>query len=265
MLLCMSIIMFTQTIKSDEFFTVARGNVIHKFAKVHVDWIDNFLQYNFNSWENDTFEVFEKVKDFHGIAIDIGAWIGTTTIWLSKNFAYVVAVEADADSVKYLEKNTDASHCDNVIICNKAVSDREKLVTFGPRPSMGHSDALNGSTSFIKNNSDSQSDYTVKALSFQNIIEEYVIKNEKARNYPISFIKCDIEGGEEVILKDILEYALAHNCKVWMSFHIPWWSEGKALTDFAGLFKKFKTNISVDVCEYINENPFGSILFEPLS
>ncbi len=50
-------------------------------------WVDDFLVYDFKDWENDTFEVFEKVKNQEGIAIDIGAWIGTTAIWLSKNFS----------------------------------------------------------------------------------------------------------------------------------------------------------------------------------
>jgi FkbM family methyltransferase len=248
----------------DGFFTVNRGNVVHKFAKSNTDWVNNFLKNEFTIWENDTFDTFEKIKDQKGIAIDLGAWIGTTAIWLSKNFAYVIAVEADKDSIPYLEKNLAASGCQNVLICDKAVADREKYVNFGPRLTMLHGDSLNGSTSFMKEISDSFTDYIVEAFSFQKIIHEYVHKNEMVNQYPISFIKCDIEGGEEFILEDILRFALVHNCKVWMSFHLLWWSQ-KKITEFADLFKKFKTNIETnDLCEFITTNNFASVLFEPL-
>ena len=92
-----------------------------------------------------------------------------------------------------------------------------------------------------------------------------IVHNNKHRiGHAISFIKCDIEGGEEFILQEILEFSLIHKCKVWMSFHLPWWT-CKKITDFTELFKKFQVNIgSIDVCDYINSNPFGSILFEPL-
>ena len=191
--------------------------------------------------------------------------MGTTAIWLSRNFAYVIAVEADKDSVGYLKKNITASQCNNVIICDKAIADIDTFVTFGPRLSMNHGDALNGSTSFVKNTSDSNSDYAVEALSFAIIIDRYVNTNETVNKYPISFIKCDIEGGEEMILAPLLEFALTHNCKVWMSFHIPWW-EKKDISEFAELFRLFKTNIETnDIIAHIKANPFESILFEPLS
>lgn len=138
----------------DEFYTVSKGSVIHKMAKTETPWINEFITSKFpDDWEDDTFAAFEKVKDPNGIAIDLGAWIGTTAIWLSNNFFYVVAIDADSESIKYLEKNLKASGCENVEICNKAISADGKPVIFGPRKS--HGDALNGSTSFIKNFSDS--------------------------------------------------------------------------------------------------------------
>lgn len=249
--------------RENEFFSVEKSDVIHTFAKVNIDWIDNFIQNNFPSWENDTFEAFNKVKDKDGIAIDIGAWFGTTAIWLAKHFAYVVAIEADINSVEYLEKNLKASGCSNVIICNNAVSDDEKLVIFGPRLTVQHGDLLNGSTSFVKNMSDASSDYLAQALPFHKIVDTYVTNNKEVCDRKVTFIKCDIEGGEEMILTDILEFALENNCKVWMSFHLPWWTE-KKIADFADLFKKFSVDVpSQDVGEYLAENPFGSVLFEP--
>ena len=44
------------------------------------------------NWEANTFEVFNHVKKADKKAIDIGAWIGPTSIWLSKNFKEVLVV-----------------------------------------------------------------------------------------------------------------------------------------------------------------------------
>jgi FkbM family methyltransferase len=245
---------------SDEFVTVEKGNVTHKFVKVG-GWVDQFLANDYKNWELDTFKVFEKVKNKDGVAIDLGAWIGTTSIWLSKNFAYVVAVEADRKSLIDLEKNLKASNCPNVAICGKAVTDKGEPVVFGPRISRG--DVLNWSTSAIKKSSDSRNDLITPGTTFKQIIDEYVTNNDSANKHKVTFIKCDIEGGEEGILEDILQYAYVNNCSVWMSFHYDWWTN-KKITNFENLFNKFDVNCpGKNVSEYIKKNPFESVLFEP--
>jgi FkbM family methyltransferase len=247
----------------DVFVTVQKRNVTHKFAKMS-GWLEDFLDHRFVEWENDTFDVFEQVKDPKGVAIDLGAWIGTTSIWLSNNFLYVIAVEADKESLKYLKKNLVASNCTNVQICEKAVSHTDEPVVFGPRLSFG--EELNNSTSYAKKLSDavdSHNNYLISTLTFNQIIENYVTKNEKLKNCKVSFIKCDIEGGEESILKDILDYAKINKSKAWISFHYDWWS-AKNIESFESLFQQFKTNSpTANVSEYIKQNPFTSILFEP--
>lgn len=225
------------------------------------NWVDRFIESDFKEWENDTFDTFEKVKNPNGVAIDIGAWIGTTCIWLSKNFAYVVAVEADTKSLDYLKKNLVLSECENVIVCDKALSNDGKPVVFGPR--LSHGDALNGSTSYIKSAAkagDSRHNYVISSMTLEQIVHQYI--NGKQITQPVTFIKCDIEGGEESVLADILDYALKHRCSVWMSFHYTWWSE-KNITKHQALFSKFDSNCPKDICEYIKENPFGSVLFIP--
>ena len=100
-------------------------------------------------------------------------------------------------------------------------------------------------------------------MSFKNLIKEYIDTNEELKNYSIGFIKCDIEGGEENILADVLNFASENNCRVWMSFHVSWWSK-KSVTDFKGEFAKFYAICPKgDVCEYIKKNPFASVLLIP--
>ena len=246
-----------------EFFTVQKRNVTHKFAKMGNEGPDSFVQLSFSEWENDTFDAFDQVRDPSGIAIDLGAWIGTTAIWLSHHFSYVVAVEADKISVVYLRKNIDASGCNNVAICDKAISQNGEDVIFGPR--LERMDKLNDSTSCIKkitNAFDSKNNYVISSLTLKQIIEGYIPKNIST-NSRVSFIKCDIEGGEEPILEDILQYAFMNNCSVWMSFHYQWWTE-KNIEKFEALFNKFDTSCpSKNICDYIRANPTTTILFKP--
>ncbi len=243
---------------SEDYIIVEKKNVTHKFVRVD-DRTDHFTQNIFHNWENDTFDVFDQVKNKNGIAIDIGAWIGTTAIWLSNNFHHVIAVEADKDSIICLDKNLKASDCNNVSICGKPVFDITKNVVFGPRGNV-----LNESISYVKSTADSNLDYEIKSITFKQLIFDYVCQNQELKGYPITFIKCDIEGGEENILEDILHFAHHNNCKVYMSFHASWWKT-KSINDFEYLFKYFKTNCPIDdVCQFIRMHPFASLLFEPI-
>ncbi|MDP1879564.1 MAG: FkbM family methyltransferase [Parachlamydiaceae bacterium] len=254
------IILQYTSISSDEFVTVEKCGVRHKFCKMNDAWLDQFISYDFQKWENDTFEVFQKVKNPKGTAIDLGAWIGTTSIWLAKNFAHVIIVEADKNSLIYLKKNLEASNCKNTSICEKAISNQNKFVVFGPRINL--SPVLNSSTSCVKKLTeayDSKNNYIVSSITLSQIVDQYM----KSDFPKISFIKCDIEGGEEGILKDILEFSSTNKCDALISFHYDWWSN-KNIDSYAALFDKFNTNLPLNnVCEFVKNNPYGSVLFSP--
>src|SRR5579885_395564 len=249
---------FLTTLFAQDYIVVNKHNVTYTFVSSDEN-TDGFIKFGFPTWEEETFEVFEQVKDSSGIAIDLGAWIGTTAIWLSKHFSHVIAVDADRLSIFWLEKNLKASHCYNVSICDKAVTAKNQYVIFGPR-----GDVLNQSISYIKEMFEKDTDYVVQAITFDRLINEYVYGNEALSSKKVSFIKCDIEGGEEGIIEDMLRFALAHNAKVYLSFHLDWWKT-KSIDNLSMLFSLFKSNCpSENICEYIRQNPFTSILFEPL-
>lgn len=259
--LCLLVTLNISYAISEDYITIKKGNVTHNFVRVNKGWVDTFTQSVFEDWENDTFEIFEKVKNKDGIALDIGAWIGTTAIWLSQNFQHVIAVEADIESIDVLKKNLAASNCTNVTICEKAITSDGMNVYFGPRLTRGN--ALNNSTSTAKKCRDSNFDYVTQSATLNQIINEYLKSNNAISERKITFIKCDIEGGEEDIFEDVLEYALNNNVKVWMSFHISWW-KSKKITDFSELLANFNTNIpNNDIISYLKEDPFGSVLLEP--
>jgi FkbM family methyltransferase len=256
-----TILFFTSTLAwgADNFIKVNKHNVLYTFVPFDKP-TDHFVKNVFENWEKETFEVFDQVKDSSGVAIDLGSWIGTTAIWLAKNFSHVIAVDADPISLKCLHMNLNASDCANVTICSRPISDKSKDVVFGPRGAV-----LNESISYIKNQSDQPDDYVVRSITFKQLIHDYVFKNPMLDGKKIALIKCDIEGGEENIIEDVLYFAYYNNAKVYLSFHLDWWKT-KKLADYAYLFKYFKTNCPTsNIVEYLAGNPFASILFEPLT
>jgi FkbM family methyltransferase len=247
------------SVSDDNYIVVEKQGVTYKFVKFD-EATDHFVNTYFEGWESETFEAFDKVKDKEGIAVDIGGWIGTTAIWLSHNFHHVVVVEPDRTSLECLRMNLNASKCPNVSICEQAVAGTEQEVIFGPRGSV-----LNESMSYIKDKISNENDYAVKSITLKQLCNDYVYDNDDLNSRNISFIKCDIEGGEEDILEDVLQFAYDNKCSVYMSFHLDWW-KSKKIADFDHLFNRFKTNCPiVSVSEYVTKNPFASVLFEPLA
>ncbi len=244
--------------QDSDLITVLKKGVTHKFAKFD-DETDYFTSQVFQNWDNERFEVLDQVKDLNGVAIDIGAWIGTTSIWLSKNFQHVISVECDRISLTCLEKNLQASECTNVDICNRPLAATSKRVIFGPR-----GNKLNESISCIKNQTTNVQDYLVRPITLKQLLCDYVYANYKVDSKTVSFIKCDIEGGEEDIIEDILYFCYHNNCAAYVSFHLDWWESHK-IRDFDYLFKHFETNCPTsDLCGYLERNPFASILFKPM-
>lgn len=100
--LCFSFCLsFLKIYSTETTIDITKNNVLHKFVPVDKS-TDNFVKNIFPNWETDTFFIFDLFKDKNSVAIDLGAWIGTTSIWLSHNFHHVVAVEADKISLTCL-------------------------------------------------------------------------------------------------------------------------------------------------------------------
>jgi FkbM family methyltransferase len=186
----------------------------------------SFLQ-NYQTWENDTFLNFEKVTDLTKTALDLGAWIGTTSLWLAKHFKHVVAVECDQTSLERLRRNIVLNKIDNITVIPKPISSKECTVTFGPRETLSCGYNVNTGTmvSYIKEQQTTIFDSTINTITLE------ILRN---RFSDIGFIKCDIEGHEENIMEDIFSIGVP----VHMSFHIPWWKD-QNVHRFDHIFENF--------------------------
>jgi|DEB19_MinimDraft_2_1074335.scaffolds.fasta_scaffold00916_10 FkbM family methyltransferase len=220
-----------------------------------VNYEDFMDEFSTGNWENDTFRVFDMVKDSNKTAIDIGTWIGPTVIWLSKNFKNVIGVEADKVAISALKGNLKSSNCNNVeIIENPIYSKSNVKLFFGSNTNIQAE--LGDSTSQLKNESTNNQDSEALTVTLSDII-----KNPE----DVSFIKVDIEGGEENIIPELFETCSKYKYNLWISFHYPWWKDSN-IERFEKYFALAK-NPSMpgderNIVEFVKKYPFGSILLK---
>lgn len=79
------------------------------------------------SWNYETFYIFDKVLDINKTVIDIGAWIGATTIYASRKSKYIYAIEPDIQYINTLEYNC-KNNCNNYIIINEPQIDINNII-----------------------------------------------------------------------------------------------------------------------------------------
>ena len=202
----------------------------------------------YSTWENDTFSIFDEFLDKNKIFIDIGGWIGTTSMYGSRNSKYVYIVEADNKSCKDMKLNLEINCNNNYEIINKAIYNIDNIeLKFGKNKFLDNS-KMNDSTSQIYENDEITDEYYL----IDTITVKSIIENNNININEISLIKLDIAGGEENILNDIYEIYKKYNIPLYVSFHYTRWKDSN-LDRF-----EFLTEIQKKL---IIDNPFTSILF----
>lgn len=241
--------------------TCVKAGVTYKFDDLSETHTKEYLLKTFeNKWENNTFLTFLHVATRYDkkIAIDIGAYIGLTAIWLCKRFAHTICVEADRKSVTSLEKNLISSGCSNYTILNKPIYNKREKMFFGANDYISHA-VQNDSTSQIKTEKKKEDDYEVESILFADVISGI-------NPYEIGFIKVDIEGGEEAIFEQLFIFARTFKIPLFISFHMPWW-KNKDVSRFNSLFatsKIFQDSLipEPNPVDFLVKNVWGSLLFE---
>jgi FkbM family methyltransferase len=232
------------------------SNLEKDYTKIHKrgetlfikNGLDNlsFWENVYESWENDTFNVFDTYLRKDKIFIDIGGWIGTTAMYGCRKSKHVYVVEADNKSFSDLQINC-STNCTNYTLIQRAIYNEDNVsMVFGKNKHLSNS-KLNDSTSqlYTEIPSDSNDYYYTETITLRTLLKDINPDD-------ISLIKVDIEGGEEHILQDLYYYHSEHKLKVYVSFHYSWWTD-KNLDRFSFLTPEQKVSIRKD--------PFISILF----
>jgi FkbM family methyltransferase len=198
----------------------------------------------YSNWENDTFNVFDKYLSKDKIFIDIGGWIGTTTMYGSRKSQKVYSIDANNDSFNDMIQ----TNCiNNYTLINKVIYNIDNIkIKIGKNKFLSDSE-LNDSTSQIYNEN-GNSDDLAETITLESIITNYQINPRE-----ISLIKVDISGGEENILNDLISIHNKYNTPIYVKFRYTWWNDPD-LDRFNFLTATQKDDIKA--------YPFTCILFE---
>ena len=235
-----------QTTKISNMSSIINKDIVKNYSKIsknnEIFFIKNddpnlpFWKNTYLNWESETFDVFDAFLKNDKTFIDIGAWVGTTSMYASRLSKKVYSIEADRVSNKYLTQNCKNNCNDNVIIINKAIySQSDQTILFGSNNHLNDS-SPNDSTSQLFG----KDGYPVQTISFLDLIKDIS---------DISLVKVDIEGGEEYILDDLYTWHQLHGVPMYISFHYTWWTN----LDLS----RFKFLEKYD----LKNDPFKSILF----
>jgi FkbM family methyltransferase len=225
--------------KNDELFLIENNNNNPNLS---------FWRDTYSNWEQDTFFVFDKILQKDKVFIDIGGWIGTTSMYGSRKSKHVYSIEADNKSIADMQTNLQTNCVQNYTLINKAIYNVDNVqVKFGKNKFLNDS-KMNDSTSQIYNNEDSSNDfYLAETITLTSIIKKYQIEPNT-----MGLIKVDIEGGEENILDELFYIHKTYNVPLYISFHYSWWNNlNLDRFDF----------LSADTKNQIIAYPFVSIVF----
>lgn len=198
-------------------------------------------------WEPETFSAFEQFLTPDHIFIDLGAWIGATTIYAAQIARHVFSFEPDPIAFQALEKNVSANPglAHKVTAFPLAVSDNNFEVilfsdAFGNSESSIFDIQMRGNK--IKKVSESK---TVEAVDAYAVMKMFCSLKK-------TFIKCDIEGAEYAILEKC--YYPLINCKpsLLLSHHSE--NVNDAANEGMNHFKKRLNSMKlIDILNHYNE------------
>lgn len=124
------------------------------------------------------------------VVIDVGAGVGEEMIVLSKlvgSRGKVLAIEAHPTTFKALLLNKEKNNLNNVILINKAISDRP-----------GHLFIQNVENSLANKviTGNAKDAFKIEAITFDTLVELYSLDK-------IDFVKVNIEGAEQLLIKGL--------------------------------------------------------------
>lgn len=184
--------------------------------------------YDYPTFVQSYREVFlQRVYEFRALStnpviVDCGANIGMSVIFFKECYpdCELIAFEPNPHSFALLEMNVKMNNLKGIQLFNCALSDENKSVDFFVPRKKG---SLNGSSKHI----DDSDKITVSGKTLSDFI----------RNKEIDFIKIDIEGDEEKVIKDLKENKILDSVdELVVEFHYPINSSATDMSNFLQYF-----------------------------
>lgn len=202
------------------------------------------------TWEPETFKIFDRFLEKDRNFLDIGAWIGPTALYAADKAKQVFAFEPDMVAYEKLTQNLDLNRVKNVVPYPVAVSDEWKPLNFGPKTGFG--DSMSSELWSTK-----ELDFQVPAVAFRSLI----------RSLQPNFIKIDIEGGEKFIFENSSATLRDLKPTIHLSLHTPWHQEDlgsftRAITEGLSMYPLiYNQNLErISLQDAFDVNAFNSIV-----
>ena len=177
------------------------------------------------NWEPETFDIVKRYSDLKKSFIDIGAWNGVVSLYSAHLFNNVVAIEPDINAFDKLSKNINLNggwnvSCHNVALSNTNGSSILNLSLAGDSMS-----------SLLPRDTEQ-----FPTVDFQGVETRTFESLVCGSNVEIGLIKMDIEGGELLVIPNMIDFFTENKTPIYISFH-PFWfpeeSKGHSILWFA--------------------------------
>ena len=150
------------------------------------------IVYSLDDWEPYTEELFQNAIKPGSTVLDLGAHHGYFSLLAARHVGKkgkVYAFEPAPENFQVMKKNIELSHLTNVVVVNKAVSDKRDTVQFF----------------LCKPNEVQGSLYSTFRPGESTITVESIALDEYLEGKPVDVFKMDIEGGEPSALRGMVE------------------------------------------------------------
>lgn len=166
------------------------------------------------TWEPETFDIVKQYADPKKSFIDIGAWNGVVSLYASGLYKEVIAIEPDLISFDKLIRNVQLNNLKNVFCRNLAVSNNNGISI------LNLSNAGDSMSSLLPRDTEQ-----FPTVNFQGVETKQFEKIIEKSEIEIGLIKMDIEGGELLVIPDMIDFLTKHKLPIYISFHPFWFPE----------------------------------------
>ena len=182
-------------------------------SRYNIDNLKN--RFDNNSYESDEYNLVNNILDSQDIVLEVGACLGYLSVVASKRANKVIAVEANPELYKALEKTKQDNHTDNLFFVNTMIdkNDNETRVfyTYDLIVAGSHhrTDRENPDNNNIWNQNIVK--YDIVTTSIETLENQYYVK--------FNTIIMDIEGGELDFLTKYKDYIGKNIKKIIVELH----------------------------------------------
>lgn len=163
-------------------------------------------------WEPQTFDIFDAFLNKDHSYVDMGAWMGITSLYGAHLAKHCYSIEPDPVAFGYLSTNVSLNPKlrSKITLSNQCIFNKNGTVNLRNH----YTTAGGNSGSSILEIDKSLVSWKVPAIRFEQFVEENNITD-------CNFIKMDIEGAEGVVLPDMAEHLKKYKPTLYISLH-PW-------------------------------------------